>query len=143
MHKNINQGGRYEFINRFHHTYSGYIEMMILRIPRRVESKDLREFILNQIKKFRRNQKRKYIQLKGELAYSSNYVYFLFPNRGLELAFALSILFKCRKHNIPCTLESSKPIKVGELPAEIIEAARIWAERKLLRKYYRLRDISI
>jgi len=29
--------------------------MIILRIPRRVEDKDLREFILNQIKKFRRN----------------------------------------------------------------------------------------
>lgn len=29
--------------------------MIILRTPRRVEGKDLRKFILNQIKKFRRN----------------------------------------------------------------------------------------
>lgn len=117
--------------------------MIILKIPRKADNRDLREFTLNQIKKFRRNQKRKYIQLQGEISYSNNHVYFLFPNRGLELAFALSILFKCRKHNIPCTLESSKPIKVEELPGEIVEAARIWAERKLLRKYYSLRNVKV
>ena len=116
--------------------------MIILRIPRRVESKDLREFILNQVKKFRRNQKRKYIKLEGELAYSSNYVYFMFPSRGLELAFALSILYKCRKHQIPCELYSSKTVDMEELPKDILEAARIWSERKLQRKYYKLKRIN-
>jgi len=113
--------------------------MIILRIPRKVDNKNLREFILNHIKKFRRNQRRKHIQLQGEIAYSNNYVYFLFPDRGLELAFALSIYLKCQKHNIPCTLELSKPIKTEELPIEIIEAARIWSERKLPRRYYKLK----
>jgi len=63
----------------------------------------------------------------------------LFPDRGLELAFALSLYLKCQKHSIPCTLELSKPIKMEELPAEIVEAAKQWSERKLQRKYYKLR----
>ncbi len=117
--------------------------MIILRIPRKANNKDLREFILNQVKKFRRNQKRKYIQLKGELAYSNSYVYFIFPDRGLELAFALSLYLKCQKHNIPCTLECSKPIKMEELQAEIIEAAKVWAEKKLYRKYYKLKELEL
>ena len=117
--------------------------MIILKIPRRVDNRDLREFILNQIKKFRRNQKRKHIRLTGEIAYSQDYVYFLFPNRGLELAFALSILYKCQNHGIPCTLEVSKPMDVEEVPNEIKEAARVWAERKLLRKYYSLRNVKV
>ena len=117
--------------------------MIILRIPRKVGNKDLREFILNQIKKFRRNQKRKYIKLQGEIAYSQDYVYFVFPDKGLELAFALSLYLKCQKHNIPCTLELSKPIKIEELPAEIIEAAKIWAEKKLHRKYYKLKETML
>ncbi len=116
--------------------------MIILRIPRRVENKDLREFILNQIKKFRRNQKRKYIKLEGELAYSGNYVYFMFPSKGLELAFALSILLKCQKHQIPCELYFSKAVNIRELPKDILEAARIWSERKLQRKYYKLKRIN-
>jgi len=114
--------------------------MIILRIPRRIGSRELREYILNQIKKFRRNQKRKYIKLQGEIGYSQDYVYFIFPDRGLELAFALSLYLKCQKHNIPCTLELSKPIKIEELPAEIIEAARVWAEKKLHRKHYKLKE---
>ena len=116
--------------------------MIILRIPRKMDNRDLREFILNHIKKFRRNQKRKYIGLEGEIVYSNNFVYFIFPPRGLELAFALSILFKCQKHQIPCELHTSKPIKLEELPEEIIEAAKQWSERKLLRKYYKLRRIT-
>ncbi|MCD6095683.1 MAG: hypothetical protein J7J99_03870 [Thermoprotei archaeon] len=117
--------------------------MIILKIPRKVDDKDLREFILNQIKKFRRNQKRKYIKLEGELAYSNSYVYFLFPSRGLELAFALSIYFKCEKHRIPCELRLSKPIPMGELPAEIVEAAKVWSERKLHRKHYKLKNLRL
>lgn len=117
--------------------------MIILRMPRKVNDKDLRDFILLQVKKFKRNQKRKHIKLTGEIAYSQDYVYFVFPDRGLELAFALSLHFKCQNHDIPCTLEVSKPIDIEEIPNEIKEAARIWAERKLLREFYRLRDISI
>jgi len=117
--------------------------MIILKIPRRIDNKDLRDFILNQIKKFRRNQQRKYIRLEGEVAYSQNYVYFIFPNRGLELSFALSLYLKCQKHNIPCTLELSKPIRIEEIPAEIVEAAKVWSERKLHRKYYRLRNVNV
>ena len=117
--------------------------MIILKIPRNVDGKDLREFILNQIKKFRRNQKRRYIKLEGENAYSNSYVYFIFPCKGLELAFALSILFKCRKHEIPCELNSSKPIRLEEIPKEIVEAARVWAERKLHRKYYKLKSLTL
>ena len=116
--------------------------MIILKIPRQVDNRVLREFILNQIKKFRRNQKRKYIKLEGEVAYSSNYVYFMFPSRGLELAFALSILFKCRKHQIPCELYISKTVNIEELPKDILEAATIWSERKLQRKYYKLKRIN-
>ncbi len=117
--------------------------MIILKIPRRVDNRDLREFILNQIKKFKRNQKHKYIALRGEVAYSTNSVYFIFEPYALELAFALSILFKCEKHQIPCQLYLSKIIDLDKILKEIVEAARIWAERKLLKKYYRLRDISI
>jgi len=117
--------------------------MIILRIPRKVGNKDLREFILNQIKKFRRNQKRKYIKLEGEIAYSQDYVYFMLPSRGLELAFALSLYLKCQKHSISCTLELSKPAKIEELPAEVVEAAKVWAERKLHRKYYKLKNVTL
>ncbi len=117
--------------------------MIILKIPRKVGDKDLREFILNHIKKFRRNQRHKYIKLQGEISYSRDHVYFLFPNRALELAFALSILFKCREHNISCTLELSKPIKMEKVSKEIIEAAKVWAERKLHRKYYKLKSLTL
>jgi len=117
--------------------------MIILKIPRKVDSRNLREFILNHIKKFRRNQKHKYIRLEGELAYSNNYVYFIFPDRELELAFALSILFKCQKHQIPCELHLSKSIDINKLPTKIIEAAKIWSERKLHRKYYRLKGVKL
>jgi len=114
--------------------------MIVLRIPRKVRSRDLREFILNQIKKFKRNQKHRYIRLEGEIAYSNNHVYFILPSRGLELAFALALLFKCENHGIPCTLEISKPISMDKIPRVIIEAAKIWSERKLPREYYRLKD---
>ena len=116
--------------------------MIILRIPRRTGNRGLREFILNNIKKFKRNQKRKYIQLQGEIAYSTNYVYFILPDRGLELAFALSICFKCQRQNIPCELHLSKPI-IDKLPQEIIEAAKVWTERKLHRKYYKLKNLKL
>ncbi len=117
--------------------------MIILKIPRRIDNKNLRDFILLQVKKFRKNQKHRYIQLQGDIAYSQDYVYFVFPNRALELAFALSLFFKCQKHNIPCTIEFSKPIDLNMLPREVVEAARIWCERKLPRKYYKLRNASI
>ena len=117
--------------------------MIILKIPRKTEGRDLREFILNQVKKFKRNQERKHIQLRGEIAYSQNHVYFILPDRGLELAYALSTLIKCQNHGIPCTLETSNPIKAEELPAEIVEAAKAWAERKLPRKFYRLRNMEL
>jgi len=117
--------------------------MIILRIPRKVDNKDLREFILNHIKKFRRNKKHKYIKLQGEVAYSNSYVYFIFPLRGLELAFALSIYYKCQKHNIPCELHLSKSVELNKLPQEVVEAGKIWAERKLHRKYYKLRKMLL
>ena len=117
--------------------------MLILKIPRKVNGTDLREFILNNIKKFRRNQKHKYIKLRGEIAYSADHVYFIFEPYGLELAFALSILFKCKKHNIPCTLEASKPIDVSKVPNEVLEAAKQWSERKLQRKYYKLKNLKL
>ncbi len=103
--------------------------MIILRIPRRVNNRDLREYILNQIKKFRRNKRRKHIKLQGEIAYSQDYVYFVFPDRGLESAFALSLYFKCHKHSIPCTLEISKPVDLEKLPREVIEAAKYGQRR--------------
>ncbi|RLE37130.1 hypothetical protein DRJ17_07200 [Candidatus Woesearchaeota archaeon] len=117
--------------------------MIILKIPRKVDDRDLREFILNQIKKFRRNKKHRYIQLQGEVAYSNNYVYFIFPNRGLELAFALSLYLKCKKHSIPCELEFSKSVGLEKLPKDVLEAAKIWAERKLHRKYYKLKNLKL
>ena len=117
--------------------------MIILRMPRKVNDKDLRDFILLQVKKFKRNQKRKHIKLLGEVAYSQDYVYFVFPDRGLELAFALSLYFKCQKHDIPCTLEVSKPIGIEGVSNEIKEAAQVWAERKLQRKYYSLRNVKV
>lgn len=113
--------------------------MIILKIPRQANGKDLREFILNHIKKLRRNQRRKHIELEGEVAYSRDFVYFLFPDRGLELSFALSILIKCQEHGIPCTLEISKPLALEQLDREIIECAEQWAKRKLWRKATNLR----
>jgi len=117
--------------------------MIILRIPRKIDNRDLREFILNQIKKFRRNQERKYIRLEGEISYSQDCVYFIFPNRGLEFAFALSLYFKCEKHGIPCMLEISKPVDLEKLPKEVLEAAKIWSEKKLHRKYYKLKNLKL
>ena len=117
--------------------------MIILRIPRKVNGKDLREFILNQVKKFKRNQKRKHIKLEGEIAYSQEYVYFIFPNHGLELSFALSILIKCREHTISCTLELSRPIIIEQLDKEIVKCAEQWSKHKLWRKCYKLKEITI
>ncbi len=117
--------------------------MIILRIPRKVDSKDLRDFILLQVKKLRKNRRHKYIQLRGEVAYSENSVYFIFEPYALELAFALSLYLKCQKHSIPCILEKSKPIDLSSIPRDALKAAEVWAERKLPRKYYKLRDISI
>lgn len=117
--------------------------MIILKIPRQANGKDLREFILNHIKKFRRNQKRKYIRLEGEVAYSRDFVYFVFPDRALELSFALSILIKCHEHGISCTLELSKPIELGKIQKEIIECAEQWSRRKLWRKCYKLKEIEL
>jgi hypothetical protein len=114
--------------------------MIILKIPKR---KEHREFILNNIKKLRRNMKRKSIKLQGEVAYSSSHVYFVFPSRGLELAFALSILIKCQRKNIPCQLELSKELDLANLPEEVREAATTWAEGKLRRMHYRLRDLKL
>ena len=37
----------------------------------------------------------------------------------------------------------SKPLDLEGIAKEIKEVARVWAERKLSRKFYRLRDISI
>lgn len=117
--------------------------MIILKIPKRIEGRDLREFILNHIKKMKRNMKHKYIQLEGKIAYSRDHVFFLFPSRGLELAFALSIFFKCREQGIPCELEMSKPVNLEDLPKEVVEAAAVWKRRKLYRKYYKLRDLRL
>jgi len=117
--------------------------VIILKIPRKTGEKSNREFILRYVKKLRRNQKRKHIQLQGEVAYSQNNVYFIFPSRGLELAFALSILIKCKQNEIPCTLELSKPVNPEELPSDIKRCSEIWAERKLLRKCYKLRKIEL
>jgi len=90
--------------------------MITLRIPRRINGKDLRNCILLQVKKLRKNQKHRYIQLRGEVAYSSNNVYLVLPDYALELAFALSPLFRCEKHRIPCILEMSKPINLEKIP---------------------------
>ena len=116
--------------------------MIILRMPRRVDGRSLRDYILLQVKKFKKNREHRYIKLEGEVAYSDEHVFFIFPDRALELAFALSMLLKCQKHQIPCELLITKPLKLEELPKEVIEAARIWAERKLPRKYYKLREHS-
>ena len=70
-------------------------------------------------------------------------MYFLFSSRGLELAFALSLYLKCQKHEIPYTLELSKPVRIGELSKEILEAAKLWSERKLYRKYYKLKQLYL
>ena len=117
--------------------------MIILRMPRRVDGRSLRDYILLQVKKFRKNKEHRYIKLEGEVAYSDEHVFFIFPDRALELAFALSMLFKCEKHQIPCELLITKPLKLEELPKEAIEAAKIWAERKLPRRYYDLKELHL
>jgi len=114
--------------------------MIILKIPKRIEDRNLREFILNQVKKFRRNQRHKHIGLEGEIAYSRGHVFFIFPDRALELAFALSLYFKCQQHSIPCGLEVAKPVIVDQLLKEIVEAAKVWSRRKLPRRFYHLRN---
>ncbi len=42
-------------------------------------------------------------------------------------------------------LEISKPVDLDleKLPKDILEAAKIWAERKLMRKYYKLKEMRI
>jgi len=117
--------------------------MIILRIPRKLNGKDLRDFILLQVKKFKKNQRHRYIQLRGEVAYSKNYVYFILSDYALELAFALSLYLKCQEHGIPCVLEVSSPINPEEIPRDVNEAAKIWSERKLPRRFYRLRDLRL
>ena len=117
--------------------------MIIFRVPRKVNGNDLREFILNHIKKFKRNQKHKYIRLQGEIAYSKGYVYFIFPDRALEMSFALSIFFKCQNQSIPCELYLSNPIEFDKLPQEIIDCAKQWSEKKLWRKCYKLKNLKL
>ncbi len=117
--------------------------MIILKIPRKVNGRELKNFILLQVKKLKKNIKHKYIRLRAEVAYSSDNVYFIFEPYALELAFALSLLLKCQKHDIPCSLEVTKPVDLEKIPKEIIEVARIWAERKLPRKYYRFRELKL
>lgn len=95
------------------------------------------------MKKFKKNAKHRHIRLRGEVAYSKDHVCFLFEPYQLELAFALSILFKCHKHSILCHLEVSKPLDLERIPEEIIEAAKIWSERKLPRKYYKLKELKL
>ena len=117
--------------------------MIVLAIPRKVGGRDLREFILNQVRKFRHNQRHKHIKLQGEVAYSRDFIYFVFPDRALELAFALSVLLKCQEHNVPCNLGLSRPVKLEELPREVLEAARVWCRGKLRREYYKLRGLAL
>jgi len=40
-------------------------------------------------------------------------------------------------------LEISKPVDLDleKLPKDILEVAKIWSEKKLHRKYYRLKDV--
>jgi len=117
--------------------------MIVVIIPKRINDRDLTNFITVLVKKFRKNAKHRCIQLQGDIAYSKDYVYFLFPGRALELAFALSLYFKCQKHGIPCSLEAAKPLDIERIPGEIVEVARIWSERKLPRKFYKLRDMFL
>jgi len=81
--------------------------------------------------------------LRGEIAYSSNHVYFIFEPYALELVFALSIYHKCRKHGIPCELHSSKSVELDKLPVEVIKCAEHWAERKLWRRCYKLKELRL
>ena len=99
--------------------------MIIPRIPRRLEDRSLGDFILLQVKKFKDNQRHRYIRLRGEVAYYQSHVYSTFLDYALELVFAISLPVKCENHSILCTLELSKPIKICELLAEIKEAARM------------------
>ena len=61
----------------------------------------------------------------------------------MEPAFALSLLIKCRQHNIPCNLELSKPVRMEKLPKEILECAGRWSKRRLWRKCYKLKDLRL
>jgi len=117
--------------------------MIVVRIPKKVDNKDLTNFIAVLVKKFKKNARHKRIGLRGEIAYSSDSVYFVLPDYALELAFALSIYFKCQKHGVPCTLEIGKTVDLEKLPKEVFEAAKTWSERKLPRRFYRLRDVFI
>jgi len=117
--------------------------MIIVRIPKKIGGKSLENFISIQVKKLRKNQNHKYIRLRGEVAYSDNNVYFIFEPYALELAFALSLYFKCQKYGIPCVLEISKPLDIERIPGEIVEATKVWSERKLPRRFYRLRDVFL
>jgi len=117
--------------------------MIIVKVPRRTGEKSLENFVTPLLKKFKRNKKHRHIQLRGEVAYSKSAVYFIFPREAIELAFALSILFKCQKHGIPCEIAATRPINIEGIPSEIKEAAQTWSERKLLRRFYRLRDLRL
>ncbi len=77
IHINIDQGGRLVFYTLISLIIRWEREMIILRIPRRVNDRDLRKYILNQIKKFRWNKRRKHVKSQGEVAYSQDYVYFV------------------------------------------------------------------
>lgn|GEM_PF-6440878 len=75
--------------------------------------------LLTSYKKMRRNIKYKYIKLQGEIAYSKDYVFFVFPNHALEPASALSLLIKCKQRSIPCSLELGKSVEIDKLPKEV------------------------
>jgi len=117
--------------------------VIVVKIPRRNGGRSLENFVTPILKKFKRNAHNKRIQLRGEVAYSKNYMYFILSDYALELAFALSLYLKCQKHGIPCVLEISSPINPEEIPRDVNEVARVWAERKLPRKYYSLRNVRV
>lgn len=57
-----------------------------------------------------------------------------------KLTITVSILFKYQKPNIPCILETTKPIDIENIPREIVEAARIWSERKTTKKILQVKE---
>jgi len=117
--------------------------LIIVEIQKQSGGRSLENFITPVLRKFARNKRHRHIRLRGEVAYSKSHVYLIFPLGALELAFALSIYFKCEKHRVPCHLHLTRNIELDKIPREILEAAQAWSEKKLPRKYYVLRSMEI
>ena len=105
--------------------------MIIVRVPKGEAS-----FVTNVRRKLRRNQKHRKIRLRGEIAYSDQHAYFVFPDGSLEAAFALSIYMQCERRRIPCQLYLAEEASIEDFGEEVVECAEAWSWGKLPRRCY-------